>query len=57
MSTLRKRSDGRYEVADSFEADAAHGCERDHWCILSDGHEGNCNEDREVWVGADVEYA
>jgi len=45
---LSQRPDGRYEVDDSARGNAAFGCQRDGWCILRDGHEGECNEQREV---------
>ncbi|WPH57851.1 hypothetical protein [Mycobacterium phage WXIN] len=47
MSVLRRRTDGRLEVADNRQADTAHGCMRDQWCILAHGHAGECNEERE----------
>jgi hypothetical protein len=56
MALTRLRSDGRREVADTGEANEAHGCPIDSWCILAAGHDGDCCEDREVWPGPDVEY-
>lgn len=54
---LRLRADGRYEVADRGDADAAHGCTRDDWCILADGHSGDCADgSRESWPGPDTPY-
>lgn len=51
----RFRDDGRVEVAD--HGDAAHlYCEIDDWCILEAGHPGDCNGDRELWLGPDVLY-
>lgn len=44
---LTLRRDGRLQVADTKNADQLYGCTLDHWCILRDGHAGNCNEDRE----------
>lgn len=46
----RRRSDGRLEVADNEKSNDLYGCKRDDWCILADGHQGDCNDDREVWV-------
>lgn len=51
----RLRSDGRYEVADHEDGNAFY-CTRDDWCILEVGHPGDCDEEREVWVGADALY-
>ena len=45
----RQRTDGRYEVADTRPANERYGCKLDDWCILANGHEGDCNDDREVW--------
>lgn len=45
---LRRRSDGREEVADTLDADRRYGCKRDAWCVLRDGHSGSCDADREV---------
>lgn len=56
LGMTRKRSDGRLEVADHAEADDTYGCQRDSWCILADGHEGDCCDDREVWAGPDELY-
>lgn len=52
----RLRDDGRFEVADHAEAKHLY-CEKDDWCILEVGHPGDCNEDRDVWGGADAYYA
>lgn len=53
----RFRDDGRIEVADSAEASHLY-CQREggDWCILDAGHPGECNEDRELWLGPDVLY-
>lgn len=56
MSATHRRSDGRLEVADTAEANNQYGCVRDGWCILADGHTGECNEDRELWPGPGIEY-
>jgi hypothetical protein len=56
MSMVRRRADGRLEVADTAEANERHGCPIDDWCILAAGHDGDCHEDREMWDGAGVEY-
>lgn len=55
-SPTRLRTDGRHEVADHAAADKAHGCQHDDWCILADGHTGDCCEDREVCAGPDALY-
>lgn len=49
MSTppLSRREDGREEVADTRDANARFGCTRDSWCILRDGHDGSCNDQRD----------
>lgn len=52
----RLRSDGRLEVADTGEANDLFGCTRDGWCILTNGHEGDCDEDRELWLGPNTAY-
>jgi hypothetical protein len=57
MSLMHRRTDGRLEVADTFDANQRYGCQKDGWCILTNGHNGDCNEDREVWPGPDCEYA
>lgn len=44
---LAPRTDGRQEVDDTQEANAAHGCPRDSWCILRAGHDGDCCDDRD----------
>jgi hypothetical protein len=54
---LRRRSDGRCEVADTAAANARYGCPVDDWCILAAGHIGGCCEGREVWPGPDALYA
>lgn len=56
MSALHRRTDGRLEVADTLQSNAAYGCSRDHWCILADGHDGDCDQDRELWPGPGAEY-
>lgn len=56
MSATHLRQDGRLEVADTEQANRQFGCTRDGWCILVDGHRGDCNEDRDVWPGPGVEY-
>lgn len=53
---VSRRTDGRLEVADERGANEAYGCRLDDWCILVDGHDGDCNEDREHWEGPDVLY-
>ena len=57
MSMTRLRSDGRFEVTDMREADILYGCKKDDWCILTNYHDGECNEDREIWPGLNEEYA
>lgn len=56
MALTRIRSDGRHEVADTTEANEMFGCPLDFDCILVSGHSGDCDYDREVWVGAGVPY-
>lgn len=51
----RFREDGRIEVADHADAADLY-CQADDWCILEHGHPGDCDGDREVWVGAGVHY-
>lgn len=53
---VSRRSDCRLEVVDAEDANLAYGCRLDDWCILADGHDGDCNEDREHWEGPDVLY-
>ncbi|EPD84062.1 MULTISPECIES: hypothetical protein [Microbacterium] len=53
---VSRRADGRLEVADERGANEAYGCSIDDWCVLVDGHDGDCNEDREHWEGPDVLY-
>lgn len=57
IDQVRLRTDGRYEVADTREGNEGFGCNRDDWCVLIDGHVGECEEDREVWAGPDQPYA
>lgn len=57
MALTRLRADGRLEVADTEAANTAYGCKKDNWCILADGHAGDCNEDRDMWAGPGKEYA
>lgn len=47
MSLTAYRRDGREEVADTGMANLLYGCEADGWCILRNGHAGDCCEDRE----------
>lgn len=56
MTATHRRSDGFEEVADTFDANQRYGCTRDNWCILTNGHAGDCNEERELWPGPDMEY-
>lgn len=56
ISHTRLRSDGRMEVADTEEGNDLYGCKQDHWCILANGHDGECNEDRELSVGPNIPY-
>lgn len=56
MSLVHRRTDGRLEVADTGPANDRYGCKIDDWCILTDGHQGDCDEDRELWLGPDTEY-
>jgi hypothetical protein len=51
----RLRTDGRVECADTFEGGNV-GCLVSGWCILRDGHSGDCEEFREVWPGADEPF-
>lgn len=51
----RFRDDGRIEVADHADATGLY-CEEDDWCILEHDHPGQCNGDRELWMGPDVLY-
>jgi hypothetical protein len=51
FSDTRLRSDGRREVADTEQANELYGCTQEDWCILTNGHHGECWEDREVWAG------
>lgn len=51
----RFRDDGRIEVADHAEAADLY-CQADDWCILERDHPGDCDGDREVWVGPDALY-
>ena len=44
---LHTRCDGRQEVEDLADAEEAFGCQDDPWCILRNGHDGACCEDRE----------
>lgn len=44
---LHRRSDGRQEVDDTTEGNRLYGCQADDWCILRDGHDGACDEQRE----------
>jgi len=44
---LTRRADGRFDVADTREANEAHGCKGDTECILSDGHPGAHASDRD----------
>jgi hypothetical protein len=56
MAMVHRRTDGRLEVADTGPANDRYGCQVDDWCILANGHDGDCNEDREAWPGPDIEY-
>lgn len=51
----RVREDGRVEVADHGDAAGLY-CQDDDWCILEHDHPGDCNGDREMWLGPDVLY-
>lgn len=51
----RLRADGRIECADTFEGGNV-GCLVSGWCILRDGHSGDCEEDRGIWPGADEPF-
>ena len=53
---VHRRTDGRLEVADTGPANDSHGCQLDDWCILANGHSGDCDEDRELWPGPGVEF-
>lgn len=53
---LRRRLDGRFDVADEAMSDAIFGCLSDDWCILAVDHDGDCSEDREEWVGPNALY-
>lgn len=44
---VRLRTDGRWEISWEAEADRRFGCSADNWCILTDQHPGECEEDRE----------
>ena len=51
----RLREDGRTEVADHADAKGLY-CQDDDWCILEHDHPGDCDGDREMWLGPDVLY-
>ena len=49
------RDDGRREVADHPDANDLY-CPIDEWCILDADHHGECNGDRQMWMGAGKLY-
>lgn len=53
---LHRRTDDRCEVADTKEANALYGCPVDEWCILAKGHAGQCDADRDLWLGPGMPY-
>ena len=47
LSHVFPRPDGRPEIDDTGEASLLFGCLLDNWCILTNGHPGECDDQRE----------
>ena len=45
---LSLRSDGRFDMRDSALANELYGCRLDDWCVLAQGHHGDCDQNRQT---------